>query len=1194
MIKSNLLTDFIKNLKLRYLYKFKLLFLLANLLMTYSFAQVNVGDLFMPSPNANSLGKFGDIPVSLYTGVPGISIPIYTVAHKDLKLPVSLNYHSSGIRVQDEASWVGLGWSLDAGGVITRVVNGLDDLHVTEKNRWPAPSPYEYNGFPYDNQVADLPTDEYKLLVCQGKVDPEPDQFYFNFAGYSGSFVFKQGQDINSNYIVATGLKKENIRIVFYKPEKRWEITTPDGCKYYFTTREINERQSKYSETLFNYDVIFANYNSMSATAWYLDKIESRTGTVINLEYDTKGTGINAYSEYGSVSVPDKTDQYESIIKINSQGGSSTQCLPPSLKSSFNVNVNYTELIYLKRIYWDNGEILFTKSNRLDMLAANQGNVLPFVLTWLKYSPQKLDVITIKDNSSTQRKIFKFQYTYFNETYSGTHQEYYKRLKLDRVEMYSPTSVIPEEKYTLTYNETVSLPSKQSFARDFWGYYNGVDLNNSLVPTGTYFLTNGEKRVVGTADRFPNNNYLQAGMLTSITYPTGGSSTFTYEPNDYYFFGNSAFELTDFEKYTDPVVSVSTLSSSDDFKYFDLTVATEVTFSTVLQFNEFCRIPDTNPNPFMSPYTNNENQIYAFVVKIENGIDPTISTLNPATMNVIWTLTLGEWLNRPLTDPRNCVKTNQFKRVLSPGRYKVYTGYYPYWYSGVSATYSDPSQRTRTIKKNSSDTYAKMAGGLRISKIMNSSVQNGNTVYKYSYNVYDEVLKINRSTGRLMMFPSHHSYWNMIKNENNCQVDYEFLKGTSWSNVSLGNSAQGSSVGYDKVTVFRDENGLNGRVETIFHNTEESIASGTYIEGFPNITHPMNGMMQYEDFYDKDSNPLKSVHFIYSSQIEPIKGLRYFSSIDLWARSMGGSTELSCYDGVLTKVYNVNSTLILPDVKEETSYIINPKSSVNQTENFFYNATGLLTRKEAINSNGILEKHYYKYPIDYTPSSQITDIEALGIKGMIEKNIVSTPIEIYKETNNKIVSGNIQTYYEDNGRILPYKYYSLETDGNGIFSSSSLLNGLQFNYDPKYKLKVQYQGDTNGNVVQSQTSADEKLSIIWGYNSTFPVVKIEGIAYADIISTIKTDISNRVYTASSDYASVKVDVDYLKDRLSSLMSDSRYTVSIFTYSPLIGMTSQTDPNGVTTYYDYDSFGRLKAVKDHQGNILKSYEYHYKE
>ena len=40
------------------------------------------------------------------------------------------------------------------------------------------------------------------------------------------------------------------------------------------------------------------------------------------------------------------------------------------------------------------------------------------------------------------------------------------------------------------------------------------------------------------------------------------------------------------------------------------------------------------------------------------------------------------------------------------------------------------------------------------------------------------------------------------------------------------------------------------------------------------------------------------------------------------------------------------------------------------------------------------------------------------------------------------------------------------------------------------------------------------------------------------------------------------------------------------------MTSETDPNGITTYYEHDDFNRLKIVRDHEGNVLNQYEYHY--
>src|SRR5688572_27352866 len=79
------------------------------------------------SPTAASLGKYGDIPVGYHTGLPSISIPIHTVAEGPLQLPISLSYHAGGLKVMEAASFVGAGWSLNAGGVITRSVNGAPD-----------------------------------------------------------------------------------------------------------------------------------------------------------------------------------------------------------------------------------------------------------------------------------------------------------------------------------------------------------------------------------------------------------------------------------------------------------------------------------------------------------------------------------------------------------------------------------------------------------------------------------------------------------------------------------------------------------------------------------------------------------------------------------------------------------------------------------------------------------------------------------------------------------------------------------------------------------------------------------------------------------------------------------------------------------------------------------------------------------
>src|SRR3982750_459283 len=69
-----------------------------------------------PSPNAAAFQKYGEIPVSPYTGIPDISVPVYTVQFRDISIPITLSYHASGIKVNEESSQVGLGWSINTGG----------------------------------------------------------------------------------------------------------------------------------------------------------------------------------------------------------------------------------------------------------------------------------------------------------------------------------------------------------------------------------------------------------------------------------------------------------------------------------------------------------------------------------------------------------------------------------------------------------------------------------------------------------------------------------------------------------------------------------------------------------------------------------------------------------------------------------------------------------------------------------------------------------------------------------------------------------------------------------------------------------------------------------------------------------------------------------------------------------------------
>ncbi len=51
-------------------------------------------------------------------------------------------------------------------------------------------------------------------------------------------------------------------------------------------------------------------------------------------------------------------------------------------------------------------------------------------------------------------------------------------------------------------------------------------------------------------------------------------------------------------------------------------------------------------------------------------------------------------------------------------------------------------------------------------------------------------------------------------------------------------------------------------------------------------------------------------------------------------------------------------------------------------------------------------------------------------------------------------------------------------------------------------------------------------------------------------------------------------------------------ITTYTYSPMLGKTSETDPSGRTKTYVYDGLGRLQRIIDQDGNILKQFDYEY--
>ena len=129
--------------------------------------------LIPPSPEASSISKYGEFPVSNFTGTPSIEIPLYQINVGRIKVPIKLKYHSSGIKVEEVPSRVGLGWSLDAGGVVSRSMVGYPDDHYFQDLAPDAPEQY---GYFMDNVFSGYDPYSYPLSYDAG-----PDLHFYSF-----------------------------------------------------------------------------------------------------------------------------------------------------------------------------------------------------------------------------------------------------------------------------------------------------------------------------------------------------------------------------------------------------------------------------------------------------------------------------------------------------------------------------------------------------------------------------------------------------------------------------------------------------------------------------------------------------------------------------------------------------------------------------------------------------------------------------------------------------------------------------------------------------------------------------------------------------------------------------------------------------------------------------------------------------
>jgi YD repeat-containing protein len=459
-------------------------------LTTACFAQQDLKPTVIPPhPDAAALGRYGDFEMNHYTGTPSIVIPLYEIVENDISLPLSLSYDASGIKVAQTATWVGLGWVLNAGGVITRYSRGVTDgtagtnYASVSQNKILDAVGWNSGGIIQGTGLADA------KAIINGTLDADPDLYFFNFAGRSGKFI----ETSDGIYT----LDRAELKIAFLGTgiNGGWTITDENGFLYRFNDVE---------ETIPN------NYKGIHdfRSSWYLSSIKSPNGSEINFIYKPGGKEKSPVQS-----------SYSYDVQYNMSG------FPSS------INNNRTSIAYtyskkrqiLDKITFSTGEVRFISTEgRLDGAASDSNNP---VLS----SGYKLNSIQIVSYNGNPVRYFSFEHGYFHNNSAGFTNY---RLKLDNIAESLDGEDGTIKKHTFEYYSPAALPSSESKNMDHWGYYKSTAA--PLLPT--YNLL---ERKLDVTERDASGTAQTAGTLKKINYPTGGSTEFIFEPHDYSRVGNN-------------------------------------------------------------------------------------------------------------------------------------------------------------------------------------------------------------------------------------------------------------------------------------------------------------------------------------------------------------------------------------------------------------------------------------------------------------------------------------------------------------------------------------------------------------------------------------------------------------------------------------------------------------------------------
>jgi YD repeat-containing protein len=1211
----------------------------SNILAQNNNTNFNLTNEVQPSPTVAALGKYADYPVSYYTGVPQISVPLYTLKDGAIELPISLSYHASGIKVSENASSVGLGWALNAGGMIARAVRGTPD----EGTGQTAVNTIGLNGYyisygvtnlpklPYTNESPNAAQNYNSIFLpelARGVLDTEPDLFTFNFNGHTGKFVFDENR--TARLLTDDNLKIEVVHsgLTF----QYWKITTEDGLQYYFGEANNNDVLSSTSNVQ---DFV----NTGKPSSWFLTRIVNpNTKETVTFTYDRESY---QYFDLGPETA------------LFSKGTDQPLEWACNLDIKLNMIKTQVDGVRLKSIQTKNYFIKFVNN---------------IVREDLYGSARRLDSIKIY-NGSNCLKQYSFMYNYFlSLPGAAPHIATYlsdkdnpnvdtKRLKLLSVTEIDGMGSMSKPPYTFLYNESKQLPRRLSFDQDYWGYSN-KELNTAyqnefFTPKVTSSYCSPAASSVFGANRESSYPAMSAFSLASIKNPLGATTIFTYEANR-----------------DGPVTNSGDVGIVGGLRIKQIQVkdtAGEVTGTRTFNYYDGGGILYRDPR-------------YSFLIELQNEFYPEDS--GPGVGGYVGYYNWKTPVNMlrqsesilPLQDPQgNHIGYPFVKESFDTTGER---GYVVRHYQAIASINSE-SSRTDMEKYTGTGTILGITG--RVGSGRYNEVQTDSLHYRSSSNglplfpLTPQQVDITR--GNLLSVATYDANNHLLDSVTNVYGEnyHENIKirGFKTYNTQYKDGTNVGSVVVNRYALafYRLHTGVSHLLSTtkinyrsgqpVTETTKYGYESPNHTLATSDTTSNSAGITFIgKHYYSFDYANGAAANNVFGKMKN--RNLLLPVSTRKWRNGkLVGGTITSYKDFATTapdtlinpeKVYNLESITPLTTAQagENQSWIdqqstLLPSTFYKEKANFVNDSnTGKSNQQTLTNSIPISYQWSYNdtYPV----------VKIINAANTYKRILTSTATTT--GTGLTLLNGSTQTsstqftvqalgntvvdisFHSNPGTNVLDQVSGLITGPSGYSSNFTLClsNGSVScgNYTASKSFANLAPGIYNisANFYQSQNViADTYLTVSYPVFATAPSGTKEfyyegfeenndyntktGVAHTGSKYTIKDTLkwirpNSRDYVISYWYRSggnwmYKAPQAYTGSSFTFTGGDAYDDIRIYpkdaqmttyTYDASVGMTSQTDAKGETTYYEYDSFQRLLNIKDQNGNILKSYQYNY--